>query len=75
MPRSFALGPLFTQITPSEAEAEAWGLLALMAIQASRFSARSDALGRPVLLADQDRGLWDADLVREGSAALAQGES
>jgi RNA polymerase sigma factor (sigma-70 family) len=66
------LGRLLTTIVPDEAET--FGLLALMHIQASRLPARTDAQGRPVLLADQDRGLWDALLVQQGLAALSQAE-
>jgi predicted RNA polymerase sigma factor len=32
--------------------------------------ARSDAAGRPVLLEDQDRSLWDELMIRRGLAAL-----
>ncbi len=62
------LGRLLSQIAP--AEPEAWGLLALMELQASRTPARVDAQGRPVLLADQDRALWDRLLIRGGLVAL-----
>lgn len=63
------LGLLLTHIAPNESEV--FGLLALMHIQASRLAARTDAHGRPVLLADQDRNLWDAALIEQGLAALA----
>jgi RNA polymerase sigma factor (sigma-70 family) len=49
---------------------EALGLLALLELQASRLAARVDADGAPVLLADQDRGRWDAVSIRRGLAAL-----
>jgi RNA polymerase sigma factor (sigma-70 family) len=62
------LGRMLAQIAPQQPEAH--GLLALMEIQASRTAARTDAEGRPVLLADQDRSRWDALLVRRGLAAL-----
>lgn len=51
---------------------EVHGLLALMALQASRQRARVDAEGAPVLLADQDRGRWDRLLIRHGLTALAR---
>ncbi|NVM95804.1 RNA polymerase sigma factor [Arthrobacter wenxiniae] len=51
---------------------EVSGLLALMELTAARFPARLDAAGRPVLLEDQDRRLWDQSAVRRGRAALAQ---
>jgi RNA polymerase sigma factor (sigma-70 family) len=56
-------------------EPEAHGLAALLELQASRMHARTDAQGRPVLLADQDRARWDHLLVRRGLAALARGEA
>ena len=64
------LGRLLAGLAP--AEPEVVGLLALMAIQASRNPARTDAQGRPVLLMDQDRSRWDAALLREGLDALAR---
>lgn len=53
-------------------EPEAFGLLALMELTAARFPARLDASGRPVLLEDQDRRLWDRPAIRRGRAALAR---
>ena len=55
-----------------QAEPEAFGLLALLELTAARFPARVDALGRPVLLENQDRRLWDRSAVRRGRAALAR---
>jgi predicted RNA polymerase sigma factor len=46
-----------------------------MELQASRTHARTDREGRPVLLADQDRGRWDHLLIRRGLAALARAEA
>jgi RNA polymerase sigma-70 factor (ECF subfamily) len=46
-------------------EPEVKGLLALMLLQDSRRDARV-ADGELVLLEDQDRGLWDAEEIREG---------
>ncbi|NMM11691.1 MAG: sigma-70 family RNA polymerase sigma factor [Polaromonas sp.] len=57
-------------LLPTEADAQA--LQALMELQASRLPARTDALGRPVLLLEQDRRRWDRLLVRRGLAALAR---
>jgi RNA polymerase sigma-70 factor (ECF subfamily) len=51
-------------------EPEALGLLALMLLQHSRHRARVDAVGTLVLLEDQDRSLWDRDLIREGLETL-----
>ena len=50
------------------------GLIALMELQASRFAARVDATGRPILLAAQDRSRWDAGCIRRGLVALARAE-
>ncbi len=55
-------------------QGEVLGLQALMELQASRLAARVDARGEPVLLADQDRGCWDALLIRRGLAVLARAE-
>ena len=51
-------------------EPEAVGLLALMLLQEARRAARLDAEGELVLLADQDRALWDDSLIAEGTALL-----
>jgi RNA polymerase sigma factor (sigma-70 family) len=56
-------------------EPEVLGLLALLAIQASRSAARTDAEGRPVLLEKQDRSRWDHLLIRRGLEAIARAES
>ncbi|MDP3739581.1 MAG: RNA polymerase sigma factor [Hyphomonadaceae bacterium] len=48
------------------AEPEVMGLLALMLIQHSRAEARFDSQGAIVLLEDQDRSLWRANLIQEG---------
>ena len=58
------LGRVLVALMPSEPEAT--GLLALMLLQDSRREARVDAAGRMVLLADQDRSLWDRDEIVEG---------
>jgi predicted RNA polymerase sigma factor len=66
------LGRILTQLMPDEPEAT--GLVALMEIQSSRLSARTDADGRPVLLLDQDRRRWDRLLINRGLAALARAQ-
>jgi RNA polymerase sigma-70 factor (ECF subfamily) len=58
------LGRRLVELMPDEAEA--WGLLALMLLAESRRPARTDSGGALVLLADQDRSLWDRDLIAEG---------
>jgi len=47
-------------------EPEALGLLALLLLTESRRDARQRADGTMVLLADQDRTMWDAELIAEG---------
>ncbi|MEW9531062.1 RNA polymerase sigma factor [Microbispora sp. NPDC049125] len=42
------------------------GLLALMLLHDARRGARLDGQGRPVLLADQDRGRWNGGAIKEG---------
>jgi RNA polymerase sigma-70 factor (ECF subfamily) len=54
-------------------EGEAIGLLALMLLTDSRRAARVDADGRLVLLADQDRALWDREQIAEGERLVARG--
>ena len=66
------IGRVLAGLTPGEPEVH--GLVALMELQASRFRARTDASGDPVLLLDQDRSRWDRILVRRGLAALARAE-
>ncbi|GGM89281.1 RNA polymerase subunit sigma-24 [Terrabacter tumescens] len=51
-------------------EPEAVGLLALMLLTQARRPARTDAVGDLVLLADQDRSLWDPTLLAEGHALV-----
>jgi RNA polymerase sigma factor (sigma-70 family) len=62
------LGRVLAGLAPNEPEVH--GLLALMELQASRLPARVDAQGRPVLLNDQDRRLWDELLIRRGLGSL-----
>jgi RNA polymerase sigma factor (sigma-70 family) len=51
---------------------ESWALLALMIFHAARLSARVDRLGRLVLLEDQDRELWDREMIGYGGELLAR---
>ncbi len=46
-------------------------LLALMLLHGSRLAARVDAEGDLLLLADQDRGLWDRRMIDEGVRTFA----
>jgi RNA polymerase sigma factor (sigma-70 family) len=67
------LGRIVAELVPDEPEVH--GLVALMELQASRAGARVDGHGRPVLLADQDRGRWDRLLIRRGLAALDRADA
>jgi RNA polymerase sigma-70 factor, ECF subfamily len=61
------LGRALAALMPDEPEVQ--GLLALMLVNDARREARY-ADGAVVLLADQDRSLWDVDRIAEGRAAL-----
>ncbi|MEV6205853.1 DUF6596 domain-containing protein [Kitasatospora sp. NPDC051914] len=52
------------------AEREVTGLLALLLLTDARRTARTGEAGSQVLLEDQDRALWDADLIAEGQRLL-----
>jgi RNA polymerase sigma factor (sigma-70 family) len=62
------LGRVLTSVAPLEPEAH--GLLALMEMNASRTAARTDVLGEPILLLEQNRALWDQLQIRRGMQAL-----
>ena len=62
------LGLILVELTPSEPEIQ--GLVALMELQASRASTRTDAEGNLVLLADQDRSGWNRERIARGLAYL-----
>jgi RNA polymerase sigma-70 factor, ECF subfamily len=62
------VGRVLAELTPDESEVH--GLVALMEIQASRLKARTGPTGEPILLFDQNRGLWDQLLIHRGLAAL-----
>lgn len=66
------LGRMLAELVPKEPEVH--GLVALMEIQASRSGARISPSGAPILLFDQNRGLWDRLLIRRGLAALDRAE-
>ncbi len=62
------LGRLLSELLP---EPEVKGLLALMLLQESRRIARTSLTGDLILLEDQDRSLWNRDLIAEGKAMVA----
>jgi len=66
------LGRVLAGLAP--AQPEVFGLLALMEIQASRMRARLDAQGKPVLLPEQNRALWDRLAIERGLRALRHAE-
>jgi RNA polymerase sigma-70 factor, ECF subfamily len=61
------LGRLLVELLP---EPEVLGLLALMLLQESRRAARTSSDGEVVLLEEQDRSLWNRDLIREGQGLV-----
>ena len=62
------LARLLHRLLPDEVEVA--GLLALMLLTDARRAARTDADGRIVPLADQQRDRWDAAAITEGQAIL-----
>jgi RNA polymerase sigma-70 factor, ECF subfamily len=66
------LGRILAELAPAEPEVH--GLVALTEIQASRSRARVGASGEPIVLFDQNRGLWDQLLIHCGLAALERAE-
>ncbi len=74
--RATDLARMLAGLMPEEPEVQ--GLLALLLLSQARGGARVAADGELVLLADQDRGRWDARSIHEGvaraTAALRQGK-
>jgi RNA polymerase sigma factor (sigma-70 family) len=66
------LGRMLAGLMPDDAEV--FGLLALMEIQASRLAARIGADGDMIPLTEQNRARWDQMLIRRGLNALARAE-
>jgi RNA polymerase sigma-70 factor, ECF subfamily len=62
------LGRLLAELQPDEPEV--MGLLALMLLIESRRATRTTADGDLVLLADQQRDLWNRDLIAEGQGLV-----
>jgi RNA polymerase sigma factor (sigma-70 family) len=67
------LGRILAELAVPEPEVH--GLVALMEIQSSRSRARTGPSGEPILLLEQNRGLWDQLLIRRGLASLERAES
>jgi RNA polymerase sigma-70 factor (ECF subfamily) len=62
------LARLLAELMPDEPEA--LGLLALLLLIQSRRAARTGPGGTLVLMADQDRGRWDRELIAEGQGIV-----
>ncbi len=62
------LGRILAALVPDEPEVH--GLVSLMEFQSSRFGARTDADGTPILLEDQNRTKWDRAQIGRGVASL-----
>ena len=62
------LARVLGELMPGEPEAQ--GLLALLVLLHARSAARVSAGGSLVRLAEQDRRLWDRDLIAEGQAIV-----
>jgi RNA polymerase sigma-70 factor, ECF subfamily len=62
------LSRLLLRLFPSEPEI--MGLTALLLIQHARAAVRLDSDNNIILLEDQDRGLWDRELIAEGLALV-----
>jgi RNA polymerase sigma-70 factor (ECF subfamily) len=70
--QAIRLGVALAELMPDEPEVH--GLLALMLLGDSRREARRSG-GEVVLLADQDRSLWDRGQIDAGRAALARAQA
>ena len=70
--QAISLGELLCELMPDEPEPR--GLMALMRLHHARRAARFDG-GDLVLLADQDRSLWDRFEIAAGRAELARARS
>ena len=64
------LGRLVDRLLPGRGDVR--GLLALMLLHHARRATRAGPQGEIVLLADQDRTLWDSDAIAEGFALVEQ---
>ncbi len=68
--RAISLARMIRGLMPDEPEAG--GLLALLLISDARRPARSDSAGNLLLLEHQDRSLWDAGQIAEGTTLLTE---
>lgn len=63
---------LIASVLPLPALAEVHGLLALMLLHESRRAARTDSAGNLIPLEEQDRRIWQAELITEGCAMVVK---
>ncbi len=68
--RALDLARLLRRLLPADADVA--GLLALILLTDARRATRTDAAGRLVLLADQDRSRWDHAVIEEGIALVRE---
>jgi RNA polymerase sigma-70 factor (ECF subfamily) len=74
MGEALLLGRLLAD-NPHTADPRAFALMALMCFHAARSNSRVTSGGGLILLPEQDRALWDARLIIEGSAWLERAAS
>ncbi|MDJ0362369.1 RNA polymerase sigma factor [Rhodococcus sp. H29-C3] len=67
------LARILAELVPHEPEVH--GLVALMELTASRFGARTDPDGVPILLSEQSRTRWDRGQITRGLASLARADA
>lgn len=67
------LAELLSKLAPTDPEVA--GLHALLLLTDARRPSRLDRHGSPILLADQDRSLWDQPMIARGLAELARTHS
>jgi RNA polymerase sigma-70 factor (ECF subfamily) len=67
------LAELLSKLVPTDPEVA--GLHALLLLTDARRPSRLDSHGSPILLAEQDRSLWDQPMIARGLAELARAHS
>lgn len=72
MEEALRLARMLVNLLPKEPEA--YALLALMELNASRSAARQGTNGEAILLPDQDRTLWDRAQIQRGLVALQKAQ-